>query len=82
MDSPQPVHKLRGQVTRGEYGKGSKSERVAVFIDTDRGRYLLRRKNSPAFVDADLEHFIGKTVECDGFLLETTLLAEHIKPID
>ena len=75
---PQPIEKLRGQVTRGVYGKGSKSEREAVFIDTADGRYLLRRKSGPAYADPDLERYIGHSVECDGFLLGTTLLAERI----
>ena len=76
---PEPIQQLRGQVTRGEYGAGSKSERTAVFIDTGRGRYLLRRKGGPAFADAALDRYIGQTVECDGFLLDTTLLAERIE---
>ncbi|HKF44469.1 MAG TPA: hypothetical protein VKG01_15335 [Thermoanaerobaculia bacterium] len=75
---PEPVEKLRGRVTRGEYGKGSKSERMAVFIETDNGRFLLRRKGGPAFADPELESLVGHTVECNGFLLETTLLADRI----
>jgi len=75
---PQPVKKLRGRVTRGPYGKGSKSEREAVFIETSDGRYLLRRKAGPVFADAELERYVGHTVECDGFLVGTTLLAERI----
>ena len=36
MSSRNPVRvlALRGRVTQGEYGKGSKSEREAVFIET------------------------------------------------
>jgi hypothetical protein len=78
---PEPVRKLRGQVTRGEYGKGSKSEREAVFIDTGGQRYLLRRKGGSAFADAELERYVGQTIECDGFLVGTTLLAETIRQI-
>ena len=75
---PEPVQKLRGQVTKGSYGKGSKSEREAVFLDTPEGRYLLRRKSGPAYADPELERYVGHPVECDGFLLGTTLLAERI----
>ena len=75
---PQSVHKKRGQVTRGTYGGGTKSEREAVMIETSEGRYVLRRKNGPAFGDTELDRYVGHTIECDGFLVGTTLLAERI----
>ncbi len=76
---PIPVKDLRGRVTLGLYAKGSKSEREAVFVDTEKGQFILRRKSGPAFADATLNGFVGQTVECDGFLVGTTLLAEHIR---
>lgn len=80
-DSPERVEKLRGRVTKGPYARGSKSERQAVFIETDDGRYVLRRKTGPVFADAKLKRFVGHTVECDGFFVGTTLLAEKIELI-
>ena len=77
--SPQPVSGLRGGVVRGEYGKGSKSEREAVFLETTAGPYLLRRKTGPVFGDVELEQYVGHQVECDGFVVGTTLLAEKIR---
>jgi hypothetical protein len=74
---PEPA-KIRGKVTRADYGKGSKSERIAIFIETDTGRYLLRRKNGPAFMDAELNKYVGRTVACDGFVVGTTFIADHI----
>lgn len=79
---PEPVNQLRGRVTRGEYAKGSKSEREAVFLDTGDRRYLLRRKGGPVFADPELERFVGHEVECGGFLVGTTLLAERIELIE
>jgi len=76
------VSHLRGKVVRGDYARGSKSERVAVFLDTDRGRFVLRRKTGPVFGDPALEPWVGKLVECDGFLAGTTLLAERIRPAE
>ena len=76
---PERVEKLRGRVTRGQYAKGSKSERDAVFLETAAGRYILRRKDGPAFADPALDRYVGRTVECDGFLVGTTLLAERIE---
>lgn len=81
MSSTNPVRvvALRGRVTQGEYGKGSKSEREAVFIETTSGRYILRRKTGPVFGDAELTRYVGHEVECDGFVVGTTLLAERIE---
>jgi hypothetical protein len=75
---PEPVKNLRGTVTRGGYAKGSKSERVAVFLETAEGRFLLRRKGGPAFADVKLERYVGHTIELDGFLVGTTVLAVRI----
>ena len=64
------------------YGKGSKSEREAVFLETPTGRYILRRKTGPVFGDAELTQYVGHQVECDGFVLGTTFLAERIQIVD
>lgn len=77
--NPIPVKGVRGRVTRGLYAQGSKSEREAVFLETDKGRYVLRRKTGPVFGDAELEQYVGREVSCDGFLVGTTLLAERIQ---
>jgi hypothetical protein len=76
---PQRVSGLHGRAVHGEYGKGSKSERVAVFLETTDGRYILRRKTGPVFGDVELEQYVGHQVECDGFVVGTTLLAERIR---
>ena len=72
---------LRGRVTQGEYGKGSKSQREAVFLETTGTRYILRRKTGPVFGDTELTRFVGQEVECDGFVVGTMLLAERIKVV-
>ena len=69
-------------MTTGLYAKGSKSERQAVFIETATGRFILRRKTGPVFADARLKRFVGHTVECDGFFVGTTLLAEKIRVVE
>lgn len=80
--SPIRVTAVRGRVTRGEYGKGSKSEREAVFIEIAQGDFLLRRKGGPAFADPYLDQFVSHEVECDGFLVATTLIADRIEIAD
>lgn len=78
---PVPVKGIRGRVTRGLYAQGSKSEREAIFLETDNGRYVLRRKTGPVFGDVELEQYVGREVICDGFLVGTTLLAERIQVV-
>lgn len=79
-DSPvlQKVSALCGRVVTGEYGKGSKSERPAIFLETGSDRFILRRKTGPVFGDDELQKYVGQQVECDGFLSGNTLLAEKI----
>lgn len=76
--SPVRVAALRGKVVRGPYAAGSKSERQAVFVETAKGRFLLRRKTGPVMGDPELDRFVGHEVECRGFVVGTTLLAEEI----
>lgn len=52
---PVPIKQLRGHVTRGVYGKNSKSERQAIFIESGTDRYMLRRKAGPAYADKQLD---------------------------
>ncbi len=79
---PERIEDLAGTVVKGPFGTGSKSERDAVYLDTPRGRFVLRRKDGPTFGDPELERWIGRRVVCDGFLLPSppTLLAERIRP--
>jgi hypothetical protein len=80
-DSPRKVHGLVGNVERGPFGTGSKSEREAVWIKTANVRLVLRRKGGPSYGDRELERYVGKHVKCDGFIVGYTLLAEHIETL-
>jgi hypothetical protein len=75
---PEHVANLRGLVTSGVHAKGTKSQRRAVFLETERGKFVLRRKDGPVFADTHLKRFVGHEVECDGYVMGTTLLAERI----
>jgi len=70
---PLPISQLRGQVTRGVYGKNTKSERIAMFLDTGAERYILRRKKGPAY--ADKASRIGIRVQD---LLDRNILREKV----
>lgn len=78
---PVRVQAVRGRVSLGAYGTGSKSEHEAVYIDIGGERYVLRRKNGPAFADAVLHRMVGQDVECDGFTVGRTLLAERLEVV-
>jgi hypothetical protein len=78
-DSPQQVEGLSGVVSRGPFGRGSKSEREAVWLQAAGRRLLLRRRGGPTFDDGALEQYVGKRVRCDGFIVGYTLLAERIE---
>jgi len=80
-DPPKRVSGVTGSVVRGPFGAASKSQRIAVWIDTGVARYVLRRKGGPAMGDKMLDRYVGHEVRCDGVLLEHTLLAEHIEII-
>ena len=76
--SPQPIKQLHGQVSRGVYARGTKSEHETVFIEAADQRYVLRWKTGPAFGDRRFDKLIGKHVECDGFIVGDTLLADSV----
>ena len=79
---PVRVNALRGHIKQEIYAKGSKSERNAVFIETTDANYMLRRKTGPVYDDSELLQYIGHNVQCKGFLIENTLLAEQIEIVD
>ena len=80
-ESPERVDGLTGTVVRGVFGKGSKSEREAVWLEADGRRLVLRRKTGPSFADDALDKYVGKRVKCDGFVVGYTLLAERIETL-
>lgn len=80
---PRRIKNFRGIVTKGVFGKGSKSEHQAIYLDPDGGgeRFVLRRKTGPPHGDAALRKLVGQQVECDGFISGYTILAERIEPV-
>jgi hypothetical protein len=68
------VAELVGKVSRRVFGKGSKSEHEALYIDTDQGRYVLRRQGGNAMYDPALQELAGKTIKCTGIVHDYVLL--------
>jgi len=65
---------LDGRVVKHLAAAGSKSERQAVFLETEDGSYVLRRSGGNPFFDPELERLVGKTIRCKGVLTEHTLI--------
>ena len=63
-----------GTVEKRRFGKGSKSERDAIFLVTADGDYVLRRQGGNAYHDPDLERLVGKQIRCTGIVTGYTLL--------
>jgi hypothetical protein len=73
------VEHIEGKVVAGPFGEGSKSARNAFWLETDQGRFVFRRKDGPSFGDDALNRYVGKTVECSGFIVGYSFLAEKIR---
>jgi hypothetical protein len=62
--------KLKGTVVEGSFGKDSKSEHNAVYLDTGGNKYRLKRRSGNPFFDETLHKLIGKTIEVEGNLTD------------
>jgi len=62
---------------------GSKSERDAVYLETDEGSFVLRRTGGNPLFDPDLVALVGKTIRClgevHGYTLTMARWEEHGK---
>ncbi len=74
--------KLRGRVVRRLYGRGSKSEHEALYLETERGAFRLRRPEGNAFRDPVLEELEGREITAEGTLEGTTFLIDTWKLVD
>ena len=63
-----------GTVEKRRFGKGSKSERDAIFLVTPDRDYVLRRQGGNPYHDPEIEGLIGKQVRCTGIVTGYTLL--------
>ncbi len=63
-----------GSIITKPFAAGTKSERTGVYLVTDEGRYLLRRKGGSPFRDPVLEGLAGTRIRCEGILHGYTLI--------
>ncbi len=65
---------FRGKVVTKPFGRGSKSEHEAVYLETSAGDYVLRRAGGNPFRDVKLDSLVGKEITCEGFTTDHTLI--------
>lgn len=68
------MEEISGQVVKGHFAVGSKSEHEAVFLNSEKGRYVLRRQGGNPFWDPELEKLVGRTIRCRGVVTGYTFL--------
>lgn len=63
---PPAAKEYSGKVILEQVYPGSKSERMAVKLDTGEEKFLLRRPGIRSYKDEKLEALVGKKVKCHG----------------
>lgn len=72
---------LKGKVVRRKFGKGSKSEHDAVYLESDKGSYQLRRAGGNPFSDPGLDKWVGKKVIAKGTIDQYLFIANSLEEI-
>jgi hypothetical protein len=72
---------LTGNVVMKSFGKGSKSEHNAVFLDSDKGSYKLRRTGGNPFRDPELDQLVGKQITAKGTINEYVFIIDQFEVI-
>jgi hypothetical protein len=68
------MEEVFGKVERGPFAVGSKSDRETTFINTDKGRFVLRLRDGDPFRDPAFDNVIGKTIRAKGVVTGYTFL--------
>jgi putative SOS response-associated peptidase YedK len=73
---------LTGKVILQKFAEGSKSDHDAVYLDTGKQKYRLKRRGGNPFYDASLHELVGKTIKARGnitpYFFEITNTPEEI----
>ena len=64
MTKKEDQVELNGKVVKKKFGQGSKSQHDAVYLETDSGSFVLRRKGGNPFNDPELNKLIGEKNLC------------------
>jgi hypothetical protein len=74
----RPVVRLRGRVDRRAVGRGTKSERVTVVLETHQEVLVMRARHGPSFGPTGYERYVGRDVACTGTIVGHVLLVDEI----
>jgi hypothetical protein len=72
------VGALRGRVERRTVGRGTKSERDTVVLDTGRQVLVMRARRGPSFGPTGYERFVGCEVTVTGTIVGHVVLVDEI----
>jgi hypothetical protein len=73
---------FEGSVVRRRVATGSKSEREAVVLATERGDFVLRRRGGNAFQDEVLNALVGHRIRGSGELAGYTFILTNWTDLD
>ena len=59
---------LTGKVILMKFGKGSKSDHDAVYLDTGKKKYRLKRRGGNPFHDPSINELVGKSIKARGII--------------
>jgi hypothetical protein len=76
------MEEFQGLVTAGPFARGSKSEHRGVFLETDSGRFVLRRPGGNPFSDPVLDGLVGRKISATGETHNYVLLLADWREID
>ncbi|MEP6738019.1 MAG: hypothetical protein ABJA70_21015 [Chryseolinea sp.] len=71
--------KLSGIVVQKAFGKGSKNEHQAIYIETDKGDFVLRKVGDNPFENKAIVNLVGQRVEVKGTIKDYLFLADEIR---
>lgn len=75
--------KLEGEIVKGTFAEGSKSEREAIFLLVEEEqRYVLRREGGNPFKDQVLDTLVGKYIRAEGTIHKYTFIINKWTEID
>lgn len=69
-------------VVKRLFSPGSKSEHLAVMLDTGEERFRLRFHGGDSFFDPELEKLVGRRIECEGIRFGQTFIITKMLTID
>lgn len=70
---------LTGKLVKKGFARGSKSEHEAVYLETEKGFFKLKRMGGNPFHDPELDAMVGKQVTVVGRVDEYQFIATEVK---